>query len=131
MDIYIKIDLVLIGLGLIFTIVAALVYKHKFSGIKHYEGIRDKVTIRELKEKKSIRLPEPNFIVSFIGIIISLVIGIILIIIVQNQVNIIESVNTTGFFIDTTTKSMLELTPGLFVVFSASLILKFFGDDVG
>ena len=101
MEIIIWIIIGLIGLGIILALLMVFIYKRKFSGIKHYENIRDKLTIR--KKNKSLTsqsIDDSSMLSDLMMVAISLIsVGITLAIgmSITNEINTQITNSTTTF----------------------------------
>jgi hypothetical protein len=103
-------------LGIIVGIILARAYKKKFAGIKHYEELRDKLTIRIKEEPKEEinSFPLFPFFGNLLGGFIVILIGVNLIPRINNE--IISNVNSTSYYgLTESANTVLTLVPFFFI----------------
>lgn len=89
-----QIYLILNIIGIVISILFAFVYKKKWKGIKHYEKIRDKLTLKEEEPEEEPEY-EGGFIGNLIGAFLVLIVGFNLAPTISNAINT-STINATA-----------------------------------
>ena len=113
--------IILVCIAVIVAVIVAFVYRRKFAGIKHYEEIRDEITVNKPKKQKDdeeISISFGSLISNLIFIFIVIVVGINMMPTILDQVNNVcsDSMNVTSTGCTYATKAILDFVPIFFTL---------------